>query len=122
MFLVVIDLYLCMNKSTCNHVSLLETDSMHVTVSCPQSLIPYLSSATGFLNLEKKKIKLHVCGSHFLGQAAAIRFEFRGGEWENAYMQMDGEPWKQPLNKDFSTFLEIRRVPFQPVMIHGDLD
>lgn len=53
-------------------------------------------------------------------QAAVIRFEFRGGEWQEAYMQMDGEPWKQPMDKDYSTFVEIKRVPFQSVMIHGE--
>ena len=58
--------------------------------------------------------------SCILFQAAAIRLEIRGSEWKNAYMQMDGEPWKQPLNKDFSTFLEIKRVPFQSLMISGD--
>ncbi|XP_057459845.1 diacylglycerol kinase 7-like isoform X2 [Actinidia eriantha] len=55
-----------------------------------------------------------------IAQAAAIRFEFRGGEWKEAFMQMDGEPWKQPMNKDYSTFIEIKRVPFQSFMIHGD--
>ncbi|XP_057464132.1 diacylglycerol kinase 7-like [Actinidia eriantha] len=55
-----------------------------------------------------------------IAQAAAIRFEFRGGEWKEAFMQMDGEPWKQPINKDYSTFVEIKRVPFQSFMIHGD--
>lgn len=53
-------------------------------------------------------------------QAAAIRFEIRGGEWKQAYMQMDGEPWKQPMNKEYSTFVEVKRVPFQSVMISGE--
>ncbi|KAI7990990.1 Diacylglycerol kinase 7 [Camellia lanceoleosa] len=44
---------------------------------------------------------------------------FRGGEWEEAYLQMDGEPWKQPMNKDYFTFVEIKRVPFQSVMVNG---
>lgn len=52
-------------------------------------------------------------------QAAAIRLEIRGGEWKDAYMQMDGEPWKQPMNTDYSTFVEIKRVPFQSLMING---
>ncbi|KAF5947777.1 hypothetical protein HYC85_013734 [Camellia sinensis] len=54
-----------------------------------------------------------------IAQASAIRFELRGGEWEEAYLQMDGEPWKQPMNKDYSTFVEIKRVPFQSVMVNG---
>lgn len=52
-------------------------------------------------------------------QATAIRFELRGGEWNEAFMQMDGEPWKQPIESDFSTFLEIKKVPFQSVMVRG---
>ncbi|XAR51207.1 Diacylglycerol kinase [Bertholletia excelsa] len=55
-----------------------------------------------------------------IAQAAVIRFEFRGGEWKEAYMQMDGEPWKQPMNRSYSTFIEIKRVPFQSVMINGE--
>jgi diacylglycerol kinase (ATP) len=46
--------------------------------------------------------------------------EVRGGEWRNAYMQMDGEPWKQPMDEEFSTLVEIKRVPFQSPMISGD--
>ncbi|KAK4746583.1 hypothetical protein SAY87_025620 [Trapa incisa] len=65
-------------------------------------------------------VMVELISAKHIAQAAAIRFEFRGGEWQRAYMQMDGEPWKQPLNKDFSTFIEIKRVPFQSVMIHGD--
>lgn len=53
-------------------------------------------------------------------QAAAIRFEVRGGEWKQSYMQTDGEPWKQPLDKEYSTFVEIKRVPFQSQMIRGE--
>ena len=53
-------------------------------------------------------------------QAAAIRFEVRGGEWRQSFMQMDGEPWKQPLDREYSTFVEITRVPFHSVMIRGE--
>lgn len=52
-------------------------------------------------------------------QASAIRFELRAGEWDEAYMQMDGEPWKQPISKEYSTFIEIKRVPFQSLMVNG---
>ncbi|CAA0809692.1 Diacylglycerol kinase 4 [Striga hermonthica] len=55
-----------------------------------------------------------------IAQVSAVRFELRGGEWKNSYMQMDGEPWKQPMDKDFSTFVEIKRVPHQSVMIVRD--
>ncbi|GER38042.1 diacylglycerol kinase family protein [Striga asiatica] len=53
-------------------------------------------------------------------QASAIRFELRGGEWTEAYMQMDGEPWKQPMNKEFSSFIEIKRVPHHSLMVKGE--
>lgn len=56
----------------------------------------------------------------YMFQAAAIRLEIRGGEWKDAYMQMDGEPWKQPLRSEFSTFVEIKREPFQSYMISGE--
>ncbi|CAL0304953.1 unnamed protein product [Lupinus luteus] len=56
----------------------------------------------------------------YLEKATAIRLEVRGGEWKDAYMQMDGEPWKQPLNKDHSTFVEIKREPFQSYMVNGE--
>uniref|UniRef100_A0A6N2M4T1 Diacylglycerol kinase n=1 Tax=Salix viminalis TaxID=40686 RepID=A0A6N2M4T1_SALVM len=52
--------------------------------------------------------------------AAAIRLEVRGGEWKDAFMQMDGEPWKQPMSKDYSSFVEIKRVPFHSLMVNGD--
>lgn len=54
-----------------------------------------------------------------IAQAAEIRFEFRGGEWREGYLQMDGEPWKQPMDKDYSTYLVIKRVQFQSVMVNG---
>lgn len=53
-------------------------------------------------------------------QAAAIRLEIRGGEWKDAFMQMDGEPWKQPMSKDYSTFVDIKRVPHQSLVVKGD--
>jgi diacylglycerol kinase (ATP) len=53
-------------------------------------------------------------------QAAAIKIEMRGGEWDRAYVQMDGEPWKQPLIQDQSTTVEISKVPYHSLMINGD--
>ena len=55
-----------------------------------------------------------------IAQAAAIKFEMRGGEWDRLYVQMDGEPWKQPLFQDRSTILEINKTPYHSLMIHGD--
>ncbi|XP_031097805.1 diacylglycerol kinase 7-like [Ipomoea triloba] len=65
-------------------------------------------------------VMVELISAKHIAQASAIRFELRGGEWKEGYMQMDGEPWKQPMDKEFSTFIEIKRVPFQSVMIHGD--
>uniref|UniRef100_A0A2N9HBW9 Diacylglycerol kinase accessory domain-containing protein n=1 Tax=Fagus sylvatica TaxID=28930 RepID=A0A2N9HBW9_FAGSY len=44
-------------------------------------------------------VMVELISAKHIAQAAAIRLEIRGGEWKDAYMQMDGEPWKQPLNK-----------------------
>ncbi|KAL4654540.1 hypothetical protein ACB092_01G386800 [Castanea dentata] len=65
-------------------------------------------------------VMVELISAKHIAQAAAIRLEIRGGEWKDAYMQMDGEPWKQPLSKDYSTFVEIKRVPFQSAMISGE--
>ncbi|XP_021908800.1 diacylglycerol kinase 4 isoform X2 [Carica papaya] len=65
-------------------------------------------------------VMVELISAKHIAQAAAIRLEIRGGEWKDAYMQMDGEPWKQPMNKEYSTFVEIRRVPFQSLMVNGD--
>ncbi|KAK8968062.1 Diacylglycerol kinase 7 [Platanthera guangdongensis] len=54
-----------------------------------------------------------------IAQAAAIRIEIRGDEWRRAFMQMDGEPWKQPLRGDFSTLIDIKKVPYQSLMVTG---
>ncbi|XP_057416839.1 diacylglycerol kinase 7-like [Lotus japonicus] len=64
-------------------------------------------------------VMVELISAKHLAQASAIRFELRGGGWKNAYMQMDGEPWKQPLSKDFSTFVEIKREHFQSLVISG---
>ncbi|XP_066332689.1 diacylglycerol kinase 7-like [Miscanthus floridulus] len=55
-----------------------------------------------------------------IAQAAAIKFEMRGGEWDRAYIQMDGEPWKQPLLQEHSTIVEINKVPYHSLMINGE--
>ncbi|KAK4712935.1 hypothetical protein R3W88_018842 [Solanum pinnatisectum] len=65
-------------------------------------------------------VMVELISAKHIAQASAIRFELRGGEWKEAYMQVDGEPWKQPMNKEFSTFVEIKRVPFQSAMVHGE--
>ncbi|KAJ9141235.1 hypothetical protein P3X46_031796 [Hevea brasiliensis] len=65
-------------------------------------------------------VMVELISAKHIAQAAAIRLEIRGGEWKDAYMQMDGEPWKQPMSKEYSSFVEINRVPFQSIMISGE--
>lgn len=45
-----------------------------------------------------------------LAQAVALKLELRGSQRKQAYMQMDGEPWKQPLSDIHSTVIEIARA------------
>ncbi|KAI3985774.1 hypothetical protein MKX01_030688 [Papaver californicum] len=65
-------------------------------------------------------VMVELISAKHIAQAAAIRLEIRGGEWREAFMQMDGEPWKQSVNNEYSTFVEIKRVPSQSLMISGD--
>uniref|UniRef100_A0A2C9ULZ5 Uncharacterized protein n=1 Tax=Manihot esculenta TaxID=3983 RepID=A0A2C9ULZ5_MANES len=68
----------------------------------------------------KNIILIYLLNLSCIFQAAAIRLEIRGGEWRDAYMQMDGEPWKHPMSNEYSSFVEIKRVPFHSLMISGD--
>ena len=45
--------------------------------------------------------------------------EMRGGEWRDEYMQMDGEPWKEPITGEYSW--DINNMPFQSLLILGDV-
>lgn len=65
-------------------------------------------------------VMVELIDAKHIAQAAAIRFEIRGGQWKKAYMQMDGEPWKQAISGEYSTLVDIRRVPHQPLMISGE--
>ncbi|CAL1415063.1 unnamed protein product [Linum trigynum] len=65
-------------------------------------------------------VMVELISAKHIAQAAAIRLEIRGGEWKDAFLQMDGEPWKQPMSREYSSFVEIRRVPHQSVMISGE--
>ncbi|XP_010913616.2 diacylglycerol kinase 4 isoform X3 [Elaeis guineensis] len=62
-------------------------------------------------------VMVELISAKHIAQAAAIRLEIRGGQWRDAYMQMDGEPWKQPMSTEYSSFVEIKRVPFQSLII-----
>ncbi|XP_078443416.1 diacylglycerol kinase 7 [Wolffia australiana] len=64
-------------------------------------------------------VMVDLISAKHIAQAATVRLEIRGGQWKEAYMQMDGEPWKQAISEDESTFLEIRRVPLHSLMING---
>lgn len=78
------------------------------------------SYSLNYWNAIKYQMKENIDVFDGIYQAAAIRLEIRGGQWNEAFLQMDGEPWKQPLNNEYSTFVEIVRVPFQSVMIRGE--
>ncbi|KAJ0962226.1 hypothetical protein J5N97_030054 [Dioscorea zingiberensis] len=64
-------------------------------------------------------VMVELISAKHIAQAAAIRLEIGGGEWKHAYMQMDGEPWKQPIDCERLTFVDIKRVPLQSVLIGG---
>ncbi|KAJ3695388.1 hypothetical protein LUZ60_000765 [Juncus effusus] len=55
-----------------------------------------------------------------IAQAAAIKLEIRGSQWNRAYLQIDGEPWRQPLKNEYSTFVEIKKVPYHSLMLNGE--
>ncbi|KAK4404496.1 Diacylglycerol kinase [Sesamum angolense] len=65
-------------------------------------------------------VMVELISAKHIAQASAIRFELRGGEWKEAYMQMDGEPWRQRMDKEYSTFVEIKRVPHHSIMVRAE--
>ncbi|KAK4415246.1 Diacylglycerol kinase [Sesamum alatum] len=65
-------------------------------------------------------VMVELISAKHIAQASAIRFELRGGEWKEAYMQTDGEPWRQRMDKEYSTFVEIKRVPHQSIMVRAE--
>lgn len=66
-------------------------------------------------------VMVELISAKHIAQAAAIRLEIKGGQWRDAYMQMDGEPWKQPLDHEYSTFVDIKKVPYPSLIINcGD--
>ncbi|KAK3123109.1 hypothetical protein QOZ80_8AG0624060 [Eleusine coracana subsp. coracana] len=64
-------------------------------------------------------VMVELISAKHIAQAAAIRIEIKGGQWRDAYMQMDGEPWKQPLSSEYSTFVDIKKVPYPSLIING---
>ncbi|THU49017.1 hypothetical protein C4D60_Mb06t05150 [Musa balbisiana] len=54
-----------------------------------------------------------------IAQAAAVKLRLQGGDSKEAYMQMDGEPWKQPISKEYPTYVIIESTPFQSRIISG---
>jgi len=64
-------------------------------------------------------VMVELISAKHIAQAAAIRIEIKGGQWRDAFMQMDGEPWKQPLSSEYSTFVDIKKVPYPSLIING---
>ncbi|AQK40749.1 Diacylglycerol kinase 3 [Zea mays] len=64
-------------------------------------------------------VMVELISAKHIAQAAAIRIEIKGGYWHDAFMQMDGEPWKQPLSSEYSTFVDIKKVPYPSLIING---
>ncbi|KAH7372405.1 hypothetical protein KP509_17G002200 [Ceratopteris richardii] len=53
-----------------------------------------------------------------LTQAYAVRMQLIADQRHRCYMQMDGEPWRQPLSEnENSTLIEITRVPNRSLML-----
>ncbi|CAH8274824.1 unnamed protein product [Arabidopsis lyrata] len=88
-----------------------------VEAHCDDGLIEIFGLKQGW---HASFVMAQIISAKHIAQAAAIRFELRGGDWKNAFLQMDGEPWKQPMKSDYSTFVEIKKVPFQSLMINGE--
>ncbi|KAK8501262.1 hypothetical protein V6N12_008282 [Hibiscus sabdariffa] len=65
-------------------------------------------------------VMVKLISAKHIAQASLVRLEIRGGEWKDVFMQMDGEPWKLPISKDYSTLVEIQKVPFQSLMVNGE--
>ncbi|CAN6985578.1 hypothetical protein IGI04_000685 [Brassica rapa subsp. trilocularis] len=88
-----------------------------VEAHCDDGLIEIFGLKQGW---HASFVMAQIITAKHIAQAAAIRFELRGGDWKDAFLQMDGEPWKQPMKTDYSTFVEIKKVPFQSLMINGE--
>ncbi|KAL0872922.1 hypothetical protein Bca101_022627 [Brassica carinata] len=86
-----------------------------VEAHCDDGLIEIFGLKQGW---HASFVMAQIITAKHIAQAAAIRFELRGGDWKDAFLQMDGEPWKQPMKTDYSTFVEIKKVPFQSLMIN----
>ncbi|GLT97554.1 hypothetical protein SLE2022_151120 [Rubroshorea leprosula] len=59
----------------------------------------------------------------YLEKKGFVKAHADDGLWrmeKDAFMQMEGEPWKQPMQKEHSTFVVIKRVPFQSLMVRGE--
>ncbi|WOK94052.1 hypothetical protein Cni_G02754 [Canna indica] len=78
-----------------------------------------------FLNLDSYGGGSHPWGHpkpEYLEQAAEIKLELQGGgEWGEAYMQMDGEPWRVelPENKEEAIVVKVERIARQSCIISG---
>ncbi|KAL2654204.1 hypothetical protein R1flu_022332 [Riccia fluitans] len=63
-------------------------------------------------------VMLELLTAYRLAQATAVKLEM-GGNRERAYLQMDGEPWQQPLATadDDPAVVEIRKTPNPSIML-----
>ncbi|KAF2535591.1 hypothetical protein F2Q68_00019258 [Brassica cretica] len=89
-----------------------------VEAHCDDGLIEIFAFKHGW---HASFVMTELISAKHIAQAAAVRFELRGGDWKDAFLQMDGEPWKQPMSTDYSTFVEIKKVPFQSLMINWNM-
>ena len=51
-------------------------------------------------------------------QGCAIRMQLVADQRHRVYMQMDGEPWRQPISEEEnSTTIEITKIPTHSLML-----
>lgn len=63
-------------------------------------------------------VMLNLHSANRLAQGSAVRLQLVADKRQRVYMQMDGEPWRQPLLEN-STTIEITRVPTASIMLKG---
>jgi hypothetical protein len=81
----------------------------------------FLQSIVIKFSLQLSNISFHLVASPpFLtfSQAEAVRLELRGNR-SRGYMQMDGEPWKQPLGRvdEPATLVEINKLSTPSILL-----
>ncbi|MBA0574497.1 hypothetical protein Golob_001692 [Gossypium lobatum] len=108
------------NRFLCGNTKLVGTRSLRrgfVEAHADDGLLEIFGLKQGW---HASFVMVELISAKHIAQASSIRLEIRGGEWKDVFMQMDGEPWKQPMSSEYSTFLEIKRVPYQSLMINRE--